>query len=341
MTGTSRSSLPWSLDRRTDAVAPSSLPRMSASDGRQPPGRTRRRSTRASPLPGTQSRAGRRPREIPADYIRRRCAPSTDGATSRWTDEGGRRSAYRARVACAMGSRIGVGGGTFHWAGERARSTRSTWGRSGAAPWSGRRLRRALHAHQDWHLNLRLRQTVGRVVHPRHGGDLPSSIEHKALARQYFQYGQWRRVGPASTGTGTRLPRASGDGGGHDRGHRAGNVLAPALLVPTAYLAGVVIGGAGISGGEPLRHGPSPRGPGHDALVVGLRVPHHPRGRSRGGRRCGSHAVWTGVATEPASCVKRAPGGDGHTVHIIGRAVPSGLEPGRASPSLGRAAARR
>ena len=110
---------------------------------------------------------------------------------------------------------------------------------------------------QDWHLNLRIRQTGGTVwftpdmkvtYRPR------SSV--RALARQYFQYGHWRRVvireHPETVER--PLPRAAGHGGRRRRRRPAvGMAWAPALLVPAAYAAGVGVGGLAISRGEALR----------------------------------------------------------------------------------------
>ncbi|WP_245613917.1 glycosyltransferase family 2 protein [Knoellia sinensis] len=197
--------------------------------------------------------------EIPEDYV---------ATAVRTLDETGAdnvgglmkavgRTAFERAVACAMRSRIGVGGGTFHVGG-------------GAGPvdtvYLGAFRRSALDRvggyderytrTQDWHLNLKLRQTGGTIwftpdmevtYRPR------SSV--KALAKQYFQYGQWRRVvarehpdtlnarylAPPAMVVGTTLATA------------LGLVWAPALLVPAAYVAGITAGGVAISGGEPAR----------------------------------------------------------------------------------------
>jgi hypothetical protein len=164
-------------------------------------------------------------------------------------------SAFERAVACAMRSRIGVGGGTFHVGG-------------GAGPvdtvYLGAFRRSALERvggyderytrTQDWHLNLRLRQTGGTVwftpdmevtYRPR------SSV--RALAKQYYQYGRWRRVvareHPETVNPRYLAPPVM------VAGTTAATVLGlfwpPALLVPTAYVAGVLVGGAAISGGEP------------------------------------------------------------------------------------------
>ncbi|GAA4110141.1 glycosyltransferase family 2 protein [Knoellia locipacati] len=197
--------------------------------------------------------------EIPEDYV---------ATAVRTLDETGAdnvgglmkavgRSAFERAVACAMRSRIGVGGGTFHVGG-------------GAGPvdtvYLGAFRRSALERvggyderytrTQDWHLNLRLRQTGGTVwftpdmevtYRPR------SSV--RALARQYFQYGQWRRVvareHPETMNARYLAPPVMV--AGTTAATLLGLVWAPALLVPTAYVVGVVVGGAAISAGEPAR----------------------------------------------------------------------------------------
>ncbi|WP_404384275.1 glycosyltransferase family 2 protein [Knoellia locipacati] len=167
------------------------------------------------------------------------------------------RSAFERAVACAMRSRIGVGGGTFHVGG-------------GAGPvdtvYLGAFRRSALERvggyderytrTQDWHLNLRLRQTGGTVwFTPEMEVTYRPRSSVKALARQYFQYGQWRRVvmreHPETANARYLAPPVMV--AGTTAATLLGLVWAPALLVPTAYVAGVLVGGVAISGGEPAR----------------------------------------------------------------------------------------
>jgi succinoglycan biosynthesis protein ExoA len=197
--------------------------------------------------------------EIPADYVATAVRTLADTGAD---NVGGLmkavgRTAFEKAVACAMRSRIGVGGGTFHVGG-------------GAGPvdtvYLGAFRRSALDRvggyderytrTQDWHLNLKLRQSGGTVwftpdmevtYRPR------SSI--KALARQYFQYGQWRRVvareHPETVNARYLAPPVM------VVGTTAATLVAlawpPALLVPAAYAAGIAVGGGAISSGEPLR----------------------------------------------------------------------------------------
>ena len=197
--------------------------------------------------------------EIPQDYVstavRTLAETGADNVGGLMKAVG--RSPFERAVACAMRSRIGVGGGTFHVGG-------------GAGPvdtvYLGAFRRSALERvglyderytrTQDWHLNLRLRQTGGTVwftpdmevtYRPR------SSV--RALARQYFQYGQWRRVvareHPETMNARYLAPPVMV--AGVTTATLLGLFWAPALLLPTAYAVGVVAGGAAISGGEPPR----------------------------------------------------------------------------------------
>lgn len=197
--------------------------------------------------------------EIPADYVatavRTLAETGADNVGGLMKAVG--RTTFERAVACAMRSRLGVGGGTFHVGG-------------GAGPvdtvYLGAFRRSALERvggyderytrTQDWHLNLKLRQSGGTIwftpdmevtYRPR------SSV--RALARQYFQYGQWRRVvareHPETVNARYLAPPVM------VVGTTAATLVAlawlPAALVPAAYAAGIAIGGVAISGREPLR----------------------------------------------------------------------------------------
>jgi glycosyltransferase involved in cell wall biosynthesis len=103
---------------------------------------------------------------------------------------------FEEAVAAAMSSRFGTGDATFHYGGEEGPTD---------TVYLGVFDRRALEAaglfdetlerNQDYELNIRLRAAGGTVwfdpelvVKYRPRGSL------RALARQYFQYGQWKRV---------------------------------------------------------------------------------------------------------------------------------------------------
>lgn len=197
--------------------------------------------------------------EIPSDYVatavRTLAQTGADNVGGLMKAVGG--SPFEKAVACAMRSRIGVGGGTFHVGG-------------GAGPvdtvYLGAFRRSALDRvggyderytrTQDWHLNLKLRQSGGTIwFTPEMEVTYRPRSTVKALARQYFQYGRWRRVvarehpdtvnarylAPPVMVAGTTLATL------------LGLAWAPALLVPAAYAAGVAVGGVAISGGEPVR----------------------------------------------------------------------------------------
>lgn len=197
--------------------------------------------------------------EIPADYVATavRILTETEADNVGGLMKAVGRTAFERAVACAMRSRIGVGGGTFHVGG-------------GAGPvdtvYLGAFRRSALERvggyderytrTQDWHLNLKLRQSGGTIwFTPEMEVTYRPRSTVKALARQYFQYGRWRRVvarehpdtvnarylAPPVMVAGTTLATL------------LGLAWAPALLVPAAYAAGVAVGGVAISGGEPVR----------------------------------------------------------------------------------------
>ena len=104
-------------------------------------------------------------------------------------------TAFECAVAAAMRSWFGVGGAAFHIGGEEAEALtvylgsfrRSALDRVGGFDESMERA-------QDWELNLRIRNSGGSVwftpamevvYRPRH------SV--RALAKQYHDYGRWRR----------------------------------------------------------------------------------------------------------------------------------------------------
>ncbi|MFC7486635.1 glycosyltransferase family 2 protein [Knoellia sp. CPCC 206453] len=197
--------------------------------------------------------------EIPADYVATavRTLDDTGADNVGGVMKAVGRTAFEKAVACAMRSRIGVGGGTFHVGG-------------GAGPvdtvYLGAFRRSALDRvggyderytrTQDWHLNLRLRQSGGTVwFTPDMEVTYRPRSTVKTLARQYFQYGQWRRVvareHPETVNARYLAPPVM------VLGTTAATLVAlawpPALLVPAAYAAGIAVGGGAISSGEPLR----------------------------------------------------------------------------------------
>lgn len=197
--------------------------------------------------------------EIPADYLATAVRTLADTGAD---NVGGLMKAvghtpFERAVACAMRSRIGVGGGTFHVGGGAGPVDTVYLGafRRSALERVGGYDERYIRT-QDWHLNLKLRQSGGTIwFTPDMEVTYRPRSSARALALQYFQYGTWRRVvfrehpdtinarylAPPVMVVGTTIATL------------AALAWPPALLVPAAYLAGIVIGGAAISTGEAPR----------------------------------------------------------------------------------------
>ena len=103
---------------------------------------------------------------------------------------------FENAVARAMRSPLGVGGAKFHTggaAGEVDTVYLGVFKRSALLEVGGfdEHFTRA----QDWELNYRLRQKGGKIYFdPRMTVTYRPRRSLKALARQYFEYGRWRRV---------------------------------------------------------------------------------------------------------------------------------------------------
>ncbi|HEX5968214.1 MAG TPA: glycosyltransferase family 2 protein [Intrasporangium sp.] len=158
---------------------------------------------------------------------------------------------FQRAVACAMKSRLGVGNARFHvggGAGEAETVYLGVFRRSALERVGGYdpHYSRA----QDWEMNHRIRSTGGKVwftpelrVTYRPRGNV------RGLARQYFYYGRWRRV-VARQHAGTinaRYLAAPTMVVATTVALVAGLAWPPALLVPGAYVGGVVVGGLAIS----------------------------------------------------------------------------------------------
>jgi succinoglycan biosynthesis protein ExoA len=161
---------------------------------------------------------------------------------------------FERAVACAMRSRLGVGGGRFHTGGEAGPVDTVYLGafRRAALDRVGGYDSRFTRT-QDWELNHRIRDTGGTVwFSPRLRVTYRPRSSVRALARQYIQYGTWRRA-VSRTHAGTLSARYLA-APAMVLGTSLATVLAPwwwpAAVVPLGYLTGVVVGGVAISRGE-------------------------------------------------------------------------------------------
>ncbi|MDR8408496.1 glycosyltransferase family 2 protein [Nonomuraea sp. 3-1Str] len=105
-------------------------------------------------------------------------------------------TAFEQAVACAMTSKIGVGAAAFHVGGTAGPADTVYLGvfRRSALDRVGGYDEHFLRA-QDWEMNHRIRQSGGLVwFQPRMRVSYRPRPNVKALAKQYFHYGRWRRV---------------------------------------------------------------------------------------------------------------------------------------------------
>jgi hypothetical protein len=133
---------------------------------------------------------------------------------------------FECAVAAAMTSRFGVGNARFHYGGAAGPVDTVYLGvfRRDALERVGG-FDEALVRNQDYELNWRLRDTGGTVwLDPELRVKYQPRASLRALARQYFEYGQWKRE---------TLRR-------HPRSLRLRQAAPPAMLV--ANVAGVVAG---------------------------------------------------------------------------------------------------
>jgi glycosyltransferase involved in cell wall biosynthesis len=156
---------------------------------------------------------------------------------------------FEKAVACATNSWLGVGGARFHVGGEAGPAETVYLGsfrRSALERVGGfdEGMRRA----QDWELNYRLRRSGGTVwFTPRMRVSYRPRSTVKALAKQYFRTGQWRRevVRRHSETVSARYlapPLALvGMVGGTIAGVAG---FWPGFVIPGGYLAGVLVGSA-------------------------------------------------------------------------------------------------
>jgi succinoglycan biosynthesis protein ExoA len=135
---------------------------------------------------------------LPKDYVR--VAVETmretgaDNVGGIMAAEGG--SFFEKAVAKAMTSRLGVGNASFHTGGEQGAADTVYLGvfRRSALERVGGYDETFLRA-QDWEMNLRIRRTGGLVwFQPKLKVSYRPRSTVRALSRQYFFYGRWRRV---------------------------------------------------------------------------------------------------------------------------------------------------
>jgi succinoglycan biosynthesis protein ExoA len=210
--------------------------------------------------------------ELPKDYVRvavetlRRTGADNVGGIMAAHGE----TPFESAVAVAMTSPLGVGGASFHVGGHEGEAKTVYLGafRSSA-------LRRVsgyderFDRAQDWEMNHRIRATGGLVwFNPAMQVSYRPRPTVRALARQYFQYGTWRReIMRQHTGTvqfrylappaaviavGTGLVvgvLGIAAGGGSDR--RATQMARLGWAAPLGYLAAISAGGWLIGRGQP------------------------------------------------------------------------------------------
>lgn len=197
--------------------------------------------------------------EIPVDYIstavRELLRVGADNVGGIMDAQG--TNDFERAVACAMRSRIGVGNSAFHVGGEAGEAE---------SVYLGAFRREALERvggydphfsrAQDWEMNHRIRATGGTVwFTPELKVTYRPRSTVRALARQYFHYGRWRRV-VARHHEGTINLRYLAPPTmvlGTMAAVLVGTVWRPAWLVPATYAAAVTVGGVAISRGESPR----------------------------------------------------------------------------------------
>ncbi|MEV5407946.1 glycosyltransferase family 2 protein [Thermopolyspora sp. NPDC052614] len=164
---------------------------------------------------------------------------------------------FEQAVARAMTSKIGVGGARFHTGGVAGPADTVYLGvfRRSALDRVGGYDEHFLRA-QDWEMNHRIRQTGGLVwFQPRMRVSYRPRPNVKALAKQYFHYGRWRRVvGRTHPGTiNLRYLAPPAAVLGVLVGLLAAPFFWPALILPVGYLALILAGSALTGSGMPLK----------------------------------------------------------------------------------------
>ncbi|MFD9793016.1 glycosyltransferase family 2 protein [Streptomyces sp. NPDC059070] len=167
-------------------------------------------------------------------------------------------NAWEDAVAAAMTSRIGVGGAAFHTGGAAGPADTVYLGvfRREALERQGGYNEEFIRA-QDWELNFRIREAGGLIwFSPELRVQYRPRPSVRALARQYKEYGRWRRV-VARHHEGSLNPRYLAPPAAVcaiAAGVLVGAVLTPfGFAVPAGYLAAIA------AGSVPAGRGLSPR----------------------------------------------------------------------------------
>jgi cellulose synthase/poly-beta-1,6-N-acetylglucosamine synthase-like glycosyltransferase len=172
-------------------------------------------------------------------------------------------TAFERAVAVAMTSRLGVGNAKFHTGGQAGPAETVYLGvfrRTVLEKLGG--YNEAFVRAQDWELNHRLRQAGGLVYFsPELRVTYRPRPSVTALAKQYRDYGRWRRV-VMRTHAGTASVRylappalllliAAGTALGLAGASAGIALLSLGWLAPVGYAAGIAVGGALESRGQP------------------------------------------------------------------------------------------
>lgn len=196
---------------------------------------------------------------MPADYLR--VAVETlretgaDNVGGIMAAEG--ESSFERAVAVAMTSKIGVGNARFHTGGQAGPADTVYLGvfrRAALDRVEG--YDEAFLRAQDWEMNHRIRATGGTVwFQPRMRVSYRPRPNVRALGRQYFHYGRWRRV-VARQHRGTINLRYLAPPTALVAiavGAVGGIFFWPAWLVPGAYFAGILAASIPLGRGEGMR----------------------------------------------------------------------------------------
>lgn len=194
---------------------------------------------------------------MPADYLR--VAVETleetgaDNVGGIMAAEG--ETPWEKAVAAAMTSKVGVGNARFHTGGAGGPADTVYLGvfrRSALERVQG--YDEAFLRAQDWEMNHRIRMTGGTVwFQPRMRVSYRPRPNVRALARQYFHYGRWRRV-VARQHRGTLNLRYLAPPvalAGIVLGLVVGFFFWPAWLVPGGYLAAILVASVPLGSGLP------------------------------------------------------------------------------------------